>query len=217
MKNKKKTNNLQGDRLRECLRDANITQIQLSRLTNYTVQHINNIVTGKRNMSVESARAFSKKLGVSEEYLLGESNYKTIYDEINHKVFEQSVIFQHIEKLIYCLGYRKKCKYWYGWDNLDCPGHTAEEISDFKDHTTKDEIISSFSHFARLAIEIEKPNHDIMTCNEDEYLSAILEIAEYVRFKMDILEKNFNFDLYDQNDEPVHRSEESIVQIFDNK
>lgn len=215
MKNEENLNHIQGDRLRECLKDANITQIQLARLTNYTPQHINNIVNGRKNMSVESARSFANKLNVSETYLLGESDYKTMYDELNHTICSKSAILDHVEKLIYFLGYQKKCKYWYGWDNMECPAHTSEELKDLKDHTTKEEIIASFSNHSRLVLEFEKPNHSMMTCDEEKYRHALLEIIEYIKFKMDILEKEFDFDLFDQNNQTVFRVEESIVQIFD--
>jgi len=74
---KKELNPEQGKRLIECLNEIRMTQKELAETTGYTQQHINNIVKGKRNMSIEAARKFSEYLHVREEYLLCEDGFKT--------------------------------------------------------------------------------------------------------------------------------------------
>lgn len=82
----RKLNPMQGERLKECLHDKRMTQKELSEKSGYTPQHINNIIRGTRNMSLESAKIFSEILAVSETYLLCQDDYKTIedfFDEIS--------------------------------------------------------------------------------------------------------------------------------------
>jgi len=81
---KKELNTEQGRRLIECIKIARVTQKELAKDTNYTPQHISNIVTSKRNMSTEAARTFSKYLGVREEYLLCEDSFRTGQEELYH-------------------------------------------------------------------------------------------------------------------------------------
>lgn len=74
---KKELNPEHGNRLKECLEDARMTQKELAEKSGYTKQYISNIVVGKKNMSHESAAIFSKILHVQKEYLLCESDFKT--------------------------------------------------------------------------------------------------------------------------------------------
>lgn len=92
MKKKKELNHMQGKRLSECLEEKNITQKELAKKSDYSAQQINYIINGKRSMSLESARAFAKILDVDAEYLLCETKYKTIWDEINKESEEEKKI-----------------------------------------------------------------------------------------------------------------------------
>ena len=76
MKNRTKLNKDCGKRLRECRVEAGMTQKELSETSHYSVQQICYIENGRRGMSTEAAKIFSKLLHVREQYLLGESNYK---------------------------------------------------------------------------------------------------------------------------------------------
>ena len=77
MKKSEKINPIQGKRLKECIKDSKLTQKELSKITPYTVQHINNIANSRRSMTREAAHIFAEKLHVDEDYLLGASEYKT--------------------------------------------------------------------------------------------------------------------------------------------
>lgn len=72
-----KLNSKQGDRLRECLRDKIMSQKELAEKSGYTPQHINNVISGTRNMSPQSAEVFANILEVRKEYLLCQDDYKT--------------------------------------------------------------------------------------------------------------------------------------------
>ncbi|RHR19107.1 helix-turn-helix domain-containing protein [Blautia sp. AF19-34] len=75
---KKKINPECGKRLSECRSEKHITQEQLAENTGYSIQHISYIECGKRNLSQEAAKSFSKFLNVRAEYLMCEDNCKTI-------------------------------------------------------------------------------------------------------------------------------------------
>ncbi len=83
MKKTKKTNTIQGERLKECLKASKLTQKELSEITSYTVQHINNIANSRRTMTREAAHAFAEVLHVDEGYLLGDSEYKTLKERVS--------------------------------------------------------------------------------------------------------------------------------------
>lgn len=76
----KKLNPKHGIRLNECINLAGITQKKLAEQSGYTPQYISYIVTGKKNMSLESARIFAKILKVDEDYLLCKSDHRTFND-----------------------------------------------------------------------------------------------------------------------------------------
>ena len=69
-----------GKRLKDCLASSHITQKELADKTGYTPQYISNIICGKKNMSTDAARLFSKFLNIREQYLLCEDDYKTEYE-----------------------------------------------------------------------------------------------------------------------------------------
>jgi transcriptional regulator with XRE-family HTH domain len=91
-----KPNELQRERLKKCLEDSKITQKQLAELAHYTPQYISDIICGRRNMSIQAARAFSIILKVREEYLLGEDEYKTkeemrLQNRVQNKEIENEI------------------------------------------------------------------------------------------------------------------------------
>lgn len=74
---KKELNPEHGKRLKECLSDKKMYQKELAQKSGYTNQYISYIVTGKKNMSMESAEIFANILEVRKEYLLCKDNFKT--------------------------------------------------------------------------------------------------------------------------------------------
>lgn len=64
-----------GERLKYAIKQNNISQKELATKTNFSAQYISNIVNGKKPMTITAAKLFSQNLGVSESYLLGESDY----------------------------------------------------------------------------------------------------------------------------------------------
>lgn len=80
---KRKLNPEQGKRLNECLKKRRLTQKELAEKSGYTPQYISNIIVGKKNMSEDSAKVFSKILNVRKEYLLCDDNFMTTTEFIN--------------------------------------------------------------------------------------------------------------------------------------
>jgi len=83
---KRELNPEHGKRLSECLNDKKMSQKELAEKSGYTKQYISYIVTGKKNMSSESAEVFANILHIRKEYLLCKDNYKTFddfFDEIS--------------------------------------------------------------------------------------------------------------------------------------
>lgn len=74
---KKELNLEHGKRLKECIDDAGITQKELAEKAGCTQQFISNVITGKRNMSFQTAEVFAEILNVKAGYLLGTDVIKT--------------------------------------------------------------------------------------------------------------------------------------------
>lgn len=63
-------------RLKEVLKEENISQTQLSEMVEMPRQTIYKYVNFKRTMTIENLVKISKALNVSTDYLLGLSDYK---------------------------------------------------------------------------------------------------------------------------------------------
>lgn len=75
---KKELNPEHGKRLSECLNDKKMSQKELAEKSGYTKQYISYIVTGKKNMSSDSAEIFANILEVRKEYLLCRDDFKNV-------------------------------------------------------------------------------------------------------------------------------------------
>lgn len=73
-----------GKRLKEARTDAHLTQPQLGKMAGYTPQFISAMENGKKNLSFEAAHNFAKILHVQPEWLLAESDFKTLQDKSSH-------------------------------------------------------------------------------------------------------------------------------------
>lgn len=74
---KRELNKEHGERLKECIDDAGMTQKELAEKANCTPQFISNVINGKRNMSFQTAKIFAEILRVRSGYLLGTELTKT--------------------------------------------------------------------------------------------------------------------------------------------
>lgn len=79
-----------GNRLRECFEESDFkTQQELAESAGFSSVYINNIMTGKKPMTITAAKILSEKLGVLENYLLCKTNSKT--DEERGKIIEDAI------------------------------------------------------------------------------------------------------------------------------
>lgn len=196
MKKKKELNHMQGKRLSECLEEKNITQKELAKKNDYSAQQINYIIHGKRSMSLESARAFAKVLGVDAEYLLCETEYKTIWDEINKESEEEkktsSLLHKGALSLLKANGIsiefftRRYCNKEH--DVFASDDDVCEEYNDETDKMLKEDvarrekmggfiIVDTTKGFARVQFKEEPPK--VFEAEEiDRFIQDIVDFAE---------------------------------------
>lgn len=76
--NEEKLNALQIHNLKTALKIKKFSQKDLAEASGFTPQYVNNILRGKKPMTLSAAKAFSKILDVRTEYLMGKSIYTSI-------------------------------------------------------------------------------------------------------------------------------------------
>lgn len=91
MKEKSKIDPECGTRLKEILHRKRITQLELSTHSDFTPQYISCIIRGMRPMSISAANAFSKVLGVRQEYLLCEDDYEDTFSLEESQKIQSSI------------------------------------------------------------------------------------------------------------------------------
>lgn len=70
-----------SERLKGLLAEHKMKNSELAEKTGYSAVYISNLVTGNKPMSAEAARCISEVFHVPPEYLLGESDCKTFYEQ----------------------------------------------------------------------------------------------------------------------------------------
>lgn len=213
MINGEKLNNKGGKRLLATLKEKKMSQVELAELTNYTVQHVNNIIRGKRNMSRDAAHEFAKVLQVDEEYLLCESDYKNLFEKVLKEM--PGSASEKIDEAIFLLGYKKTKKFWTIWEGMKCCNHSNDELSDLLDHVTDEELDRSFDCNSELALELITPDNKIINCRADDYENALREICEYIKFKLEYISNQFVYDYSGKGNTFLSPEEGSITQIYD--
>ncbi|WP_195421678.1 helix-turn-helix domain-containing protein [Faecalicatena contorta] len=185
MKLNNELNNESGKRLKESIRNKHITQKKLALETHFSEQYISNIINGKKPMTVTAAKQFSKILGISESYLLCES------DLINESVIDVQDLnsFEHTLKFIL-----------YTFD-INIEGVNAEDIDGkkyfYKDFPPSTLIAEGF--FAPEKITLENINGEnyhpvkvnvvLLICGKktevplDSFRSLVRDIYEYIEFR----------------------------------
>lgn len=190
MKSNKELNKECGQRLRDLLKEKNVSQKSLAEETNFTTQYISNIINGKRPMTVTAAKSFSSILGVPEAFLLCESDYIDGFDLETYK--EEFEFFEyHIHFLLHTFDIdlhgllveneNGKEYYYYG----DDAHHFTLPISlDEKECNVlklKDENGEIFSP--------QNPRVILLVCQKKVYVplasfrSLVKDIYEYINFR----------------------------------
>ena len=106
-------NKVCGERIKECREHRKLTREQLAKDAFLSPRTIAAIENGSRNLTKSNAILIGNILGVSPEYLLGESNYKNLSDEWNHVndeiARECDFMVSAIRSLALLNGYELKC------------------------------------------------------------------------------------------------------------
>lgn len=101
MKTNQELNTKCGQRLRELLKEKQISQKKLAEKTNFTTQYISNIINGKKPMTISAAAIFSSILSTSMDFLLCKSDYvDPKEEEMSDEEFRKNV-----ENFDYCMGF----------------------------------------------------------------------------------------------------------------
>lgn len=194
----KKLNSGSSIRFKECLKSAGLNQKQLAKLTNYSEQHISSFATGKKSITVPAAMAFSKILKVSPEYLLCESDSKTL-DEREKKEENYEKLFEKYSNgVLHLAGYKIVCKFISNWKELGLDELYAKtsspKVSSMQfliDSITNRLIPDELRNKIQFSYEVIAPNGKGFYCTAQELSELSEELIEYVSFRMEQLEKRY--------------------------
>lgn len=178
-----------GERLKQCIIDANMTQAELASASGFTQQYISNIVVGKKPMTVKAASVFSKLLDVRQEYLLSEDDYKTQREfwEKRHSIFEKrnDIAMQ----LLNLCGYEPVCDFIENWEEL---GLDKQIYGPFLDGDNAGRHVPlELDRQIRQATEIIAPNGKRFYCDAEDIEILSYELIEYIYFRMGQLESKY--------------------------
>lgn len=191
-KDYKKLNSESSIRFKECLKSAGLNQKQLAKLTNYSEQHISSFATGKKAITVPAAMAFSKILKVSPEYLLCESDSKTLDEREKKEENYEKLFDEYSNGILHLAGYKIVCKFISNWKELgldDLYAKTSPKVSpiQFYFYSIPDELRNKI----QFSYEVIAPNGKGFYCTAQELSELSEELIEYVSFRMEQLEKRY--------------------------
>ena len=168
----KKLNPKHGIRLNECIKLRGTTQKELAEKSGYTPQYISYIVTGKKNMSLESARIFAKILDVEEDYLLCKSDYRTFNDYLSELSAENDIAkkaalsFLKVYGIFISEPFEKKL--------------IGQELEDYMNIYSKLGLIPQNPHNLLVRVQVNKETPQEISADEIfEFIERIIEFAEF--------------------------------------
>lgn len=183
----KKLNPECGIRLKQCISHARMTQKELSNMSGYTQQYISNIVRGKRNLSLEASRIFSKILKVDEKFLLCETNYKNDFDSSISRIRSRDQLRALSLQLLNLCGYSLVCDFIGNWDFLGLENFIVDNDSSKALAKAPSEI----SRQAEYLTEIIAPNGKHFYCDTDDIELLHCELIEFIHLRMKQLESKY--------------------------
>lgn len=178
-----------GERLKECITNADMTQKQVADKAGFTQQYISNIIRGLKPMTITAARSLSKVLHVREEYLLCEDDYLTERDmwDKRRNLLEQSdsIALQ----LLSLAGYEPICDFVSNWKKL---GLDKTIYGPFKkgDYAGK-HIPDEYDSKTIMMTEIQAPNGKKFYCDSEDLYLLNYELIDYINLRMTQLESKF--------------------------
>ena len=107
-KNDTELNKKRGERVKELLKAENMRQADLADLINFTPEHLNAILNGKRNLTADTAKAIAKIfVPVRHEWILCEDNFKTENEKIASIMQWKESPTELLEQLMQIHGYQR--------------------------------------------------------------------------------------------------------------
>lgn len=188
----KKLNSESSIRFKECLKSAGMNQKQLAKLTNYSEQHISSFATGKKPITIPAAMAFSKIFKVSPEYLLCESDSKTLDEREKKEENYEKLFDEYSNGVLHLAGYKIVCKFISNWKKLgldELYAKASPKVSpiQFYFYSIPDELRNKI----QFSYEVIAPNKKGFYCTAQELSELSEELIEYVSFRMEQLEKRY--------------------------
>ena len=188
----KKLNSESSIRFNECLKSLGLNQKQFAKLAHYSEQHISNFSTGKKPITIPAAMNFSKLFKVSPEYLLCESDSKTLDEREKKEENYEKLFDEYSNGILYLAGYKIVCKFISNWKELgldELYAKTSPKVSpiQFYFYSIPDELRNKI----QFSYEVIAPNGKGFYCTEQELSELSEELIEYVSFRMEQLEKRY--------------------------
>lgn len=178
-----------GERLKQCIIDANMTQVELASASGFTQQYVSNIVVGKKPMTVKAASVFSKLLGVRQEYLLLEDDYKTQREFWGKR---RSIFKKRDDiamQLLNLCGYEPVCDFIENWEEL---GLDKQIYGPFPDGDNAGKHVPlELDTKTRHSTELIAPNGKHFYCDTEDIAILSYELIEYIYFRMGQLESKY--------------------------
>lgn len=190
--NKKKKNMItKGLRLKECREENHLTQANIAELLNCSNNHISMIERGERDLTYKNAKTLSDYLNISTDYLMCDSDYKTMKEEMSassifqydkEKIFRRLLDLQQISLTIHFKGIDdpEETKFLNSQDinmsSINGPEQTC--IITFEDGTVKSYEIDCI---AIIDYTTDKKLHII---DKDTYNELKEDIERYIHYKI---------------------------------
>lgn len=184
-KNKK---NISGSRLKKCLQEYGIKQTVLAQKIHCSPQRINHLVTGVRNITLDTAKDISNalfiltegKADIIPEYLTGEVDIIHRRDFISIPPSRSSSMMNVLRSALKLIGYFPVKDFWIGFEKL-----TQKEKAEYKMMQEQKNVFANgipLSKGAYLEHEFITPD-GVMYISEDDLFDLLIELRDYIIFK----------------------------------
>ena len=182
----------QGERLKKCIKHANMTQLSLADKAHITQQHLSNIINGKAALTPDNAMIFAKILKVRLKYLLLESDYMTEDERISAICSGKTLKTTSCYDLIESVGY-KIIDMKENPDGSQESMHRGYKKIVINLDDTPEQILerASLANPVRVIV-LQKPSGERVSIEQEELLQIINNIADYAKFQCETLFHRFD-------------------------
>ncbi|MBI1769530.1 MAG: HigA family addiction module antidote protein [Bacteroidetes bacterium] len=186
-----------GDVIIEMLEHLKMSQVELAQRTGKTASKVNDLITGKEPITVQTALQLEKVLGIDAQFWL---NRETLYREKLARIEQEEALEECLDWLkdqplpiLKKHGYLKtekvgiqmaeECLKFYGvssptqWESVYVDRYVS---SDFRKSSIHHTMLTSLAAWLRIG-EIEMQKLKLPEYNKDSFKNALLEIRNLVR------------------------------------